>query len=208
MSQQQQDRPIAYPPYIDNWTCNSFNQPFCIPLKESLACQQEIDAISVGALVFRENSNELLLIQRAAHDTFPSRWEIPGGKCDDSDMSVLGSLVRELYEETGLVGCDVGPCVCPEDDGSDYRVIGEPGCRGYRFSWAGKSVVKYSFLVTVESEDVKLDENEHQDLMWASEKECRAGKSGHRDIEFTTIAQRDTILAAFNMHREGKLKAT
>ncbi|KAJ2252890.1 hypothetical protein GGI13_003017 [Coemansia sp. RSA 455] len=45
----------------------------------------------------------VLLVQRAAHErSYPNEWEIPGGHVDPG-KSILESLSREIYEETGLV---------------------------------------------------------------------------------------------------------
>jgi 8-oxo-dGTP pyrophosphatase MutT (NUDIX family) len=177
-------------------------KPFCISIQEHLQNNAEIDSVSVGALVFFKSTEQLLILQRAAHDTFPSLWEIPGGKCDHLDASMLDNLLRELYEETGLQGVNVGPCVSPGEDGPDYKVFGDEGRRGYKFSWGGKRVVKYTFLVTVENmQDVRLDKREHQAFMWISEEECKAGCSGDAEIAFTTLAQRETIMQGFKTHR-------
>ncbi|OAQ65151.1 NUDIX domain-containing protein [Pochonia chlamydosporia 170] len=191
------------PPSLDQWTSDESVAPFRIPVKEYLATHAEIDGVAIGALIFQQNSNKLLIMQRAAHDSFPSLWETPGGKCDELDDSLLSNLTREVYEETGLITRHIGKCVAPRGDSSDYQLFGDAGGNGYRFVWRGKSAVKYTFLVTVDQYDsVKLDPNEHQDFIWATEEECAAGRSGDKSIKFTTNAQRDTILAAFKVHRD------
>lgn len=54
-----------------------------------------------AAAVF--HNNRLLLVQRAEGDSYPGRWEIPGGSVDQTDKSIKSALARELREETGLV---------------------------------------------------------------------------------------------------------
>ena len=60
-------------------------------------------ALTVDAVVFRENQNELevLLIQRK-HYPFEGMWALPGGFVD-MDETVEEAVVRELEEETNLV---------------------------------------------------------------------------------------------------------
>lgn len=59
-------------------------------------------ALTVDAVVFRENQNELevLLIQRK-HYPFKGMWALPGGFVD-MDETVEEAVVRELEEETHL----------------------------------------------------------------------------------------------------------
>lgn len=45
----------------------------------------------------------MLLIRRAASDSYPGKWEGPGGSTSDrKDESILAGAVREAFEETGL----------------------------------------------------------------------------------------------------------
>ena len=48
-----------------------------------------------------ESDGRVLLVRRAAWDTRPGQWELPGGKIDRGER-VLEGLARELGEETGL----------------------------------------------------------------------------------------------------------
>jgi 8-oxo-dGTP diphosphatase len=49
-----------------------------------------------------ESGGRVLLVRRAAWDSMPGLWELPGGKID-GDEPVLEALARELDEETGLM---------------------------------------------------------------------------------------------------------
>ena len=49
------------------------------------------------------NSDRVLLLQRAAHSFQPLLWELPGGRCESRDETVIGAAARELWEESGLV---------------------------------------------------------------------------------------------------------
>jgi 8-oxo-dGTP pyrophosphatase MutT (NUDIX family) len=61
------------------------------------------DVTVVRALV--ESGGRVLLIRRAAWDSMPGLWELPGGKVD-GDEPAVDALVRELDEETGLMLAD------------------------------------------------------------------------------------------------------
>ena len=61
------------------------------------------DVTVVRALV--ESDGRVLLVRRAASDSMPGRWELPGGKLDRDEL-VLEGLARELEEETGLMLAD------------------------------------------------------------------------------------------------------
>lgn len=52
--------------------------------------------------------------------------------------------------------------------------------------------------------DVKLNPEEHQRFVWASEEEARARKVGNLEIEFTMTDLEATVLEAFWIRREAK----
>ena len=60
----------------------------------------KIDVTVARALI--ESEGRALLVRRAAWDSLPGRWELPGGKVD-RDEPVLEGLAREVEEETGLM---------------------------------------------------------------------------------------------------------
>jgi 8-oxo-dGTP pyrophosphatase MutT (NUDIX family) len=153
----------------------------------------EYHFIATGALVFDASTPErILLIQRAAHDSMPGQWEIPGGACDKEDPSILDGAARELWEETGLTASSIGPQV---GDGHFF------------LTRSGKLVCKFNFLVDVEKDvdgkwDVKLDPNEHQNYVWTTEEEVKARRTGDVDLKFTTREQEAVVLEAFRARRE------
>lgn len=81
-----------------------------------------------GAMVFQQASgkqpqpseDKVLLIRRAASDSYPLKWELPGGSVDThSDATVLAAAARELWEETGLRASHLLQCVgmlLPEEE--------------------------------------------------------------------------------------------
>jgi mutator protein MutT len=60
----------------------------------------KIDVTVVRALI--ESGGRTLLVRRAAWDSLPGRWELPGGKVDRGEPR-LEALAREVEEETGLM---------------------------------------------------------------------------------------------------------
>jgi len=58
-----------------------------------------------------ESEGRVLLVRRAAWDTRPGMWELPGGKVDRGER-VQRALARELEEETGLMLADARRISC------------------------------------------------------------------------------------------------
>lgn len=184
-----------------SFTFDDSNATFHVPLQSYLSLHTEFDSIAIGAVVFSRGptSKRLLLIQRSAHDTFPLLWEIPGGRCEDGDTTLLHSLARELWEESGLHLKHIGPCLSPKDRHGIVVPVDSEG-RGACFTWQGRRVVKYSFLVEVEQPaEVRLDPNEHQRFLWVTEEDCRSGGEGELGIRFTTGQQEATVMEAFRV---------
>ncbi|CAD6567318.1 MAG: hypothetical protein ASARMPREDX12_000209 [Alectoria sarmentosa] len=80
-----------------------------IPLPTFLSQNKQYTNLAVGSFIFtssttsRASAPRLLIVQRAASERgFPTRWEVPGGGCEVSDPTILHSLARETFEETGL----------------------------------------------------------------------------------------------------------
>ncbi|KAG4440176.1 hypothetical protein IFR05_004321 [Cadophora sp. M221] len=146
--------------------------------------------ICVGALIFRlsplTQKPQILLIKRASSDVFPNAWEIPGGGVESTDATLLYAVVREVWEETGLLvkefkgqvwdrragertivkmeaedgkGVEVGVVVGAKPGEGEVEFLG-----GRRERWC-----KLNFLVDVgevKEGDVVLDDEEHQDWGW------------------------------------------
>ena len=58
-----------------------------------------------------ESEGRVLVVRRAAWDTLPGKWELPGGKVDRGER-VQRALARELEEETGLMLADARRISC------------------------------------------------------------------------------------------------
>lgn len=155
--------------------------------------------IATSALVVETRTASkprVLLLQRAANDEDPNKWEPPGGACEDGDETILHAAARELWEEAGLRTARI--------DGT----VGKP----YYFTLSdGKKVCQYNFKVQVVTADtsgassfptVRLNPEEHQDFVWATEDEVTARKVGGTDLDFTTREVERTVLMAFEDCKE------
>ncbi len=143
-----------------------------------------------------DSEDRLLIVQRAAHDSMPNLWEIPGGACDSTDKSILHGIARELFEETGLRVNELRHLVGP----GDGHVV-------FKTSRKGLIVCKFTFEVEVEStEVVMLDPKEHQNYLWITEEDCKEyqvmGEGNMVRFQFTTAAQQATVLEGFRLRKE------
>lgn len=179
-----------------------FNVPFEVYLHQLQNSRPELGGLATGAIIFSNHmmhnhhqQQRVLLVQRAPHDSMPNKWEIAGGAVDRGE-TILGGLTREVREEVGLRVTSVRGLV---------RIADGDGIQGGNVfrTTRGRHVVKFTFVVDVDdTSTVKLDPNEHQDYVWATEHECRdkqvaMGADTKLQLQFTTPAQEEAILKAF-----------
>lgn len=168
-----------------------------VPLPEFAASKPHLTDFVVGGLVYSQSVEEdddatgttsgkprtrVLLLQRAATDSYPGLWEGPGGMCERTDATLLAGVAREVFEETGLHVSKFVDLIAVDEWS---RVLRNELHR----------VAKFTFLVEVDeargtagvpSEDVvvgvaperwedgvKLEQAEHQAFEWATEEEVR-----------------------------------
>lgn len=200
--------PPPTPPLV--FTSDVSLSAYTVSLRTYLDAHPELDAVAVGAVVFSAFPTQpadtardhVLLIQRAAHDSMPLRWEVPGGACDPEDKSILHGLGRELWEESGLILTAVRAQI------GGVRVF---------FTRRNLRVGKFTFEAKIQHVQaardgnaagtepfpaVTLDPNEHQAYLWATEDECRAHRKGSVELVFTTKEEEEAILEAFRVRRE------
>ncbi|MCJ1264280.1 hypothetical protein MMC22_004151 [Lobaria immixta] len=186
-----------------------------VPLKQFLVgnkARPKYDMLAVGACIFAPITTDhpkprILLIQRAATErAFPNLWEVPGGSAEYSDPSILHSVARETFEETGLRLTRL------------VRQVGD----GITFSTRGnKNWIKLSFEIEVaelhgvpipkaaegdvsEPVSIKLDPQEHQKHAWVTEDELKQYTATSGPYPSTTEDQYQGILLAFALHDERK----
>ncbi|KAF1965067.1 NUDIX domain protein, partial [Bimuria novae-zelandiae CBS 107.79] len=174
---------------------------FTVPKHAYLAARSDASFgyIATSALVLdttTASGPRVLLLQRAASDEDPNKWEPPGGACDDEDPSILNAAARELWEEAGLIVAQIG------------GVIGTP----HFFTLEdGKRVCQFNFVMQVENDAgtppaVRLDPNEHQQYVWATENEVKIKEVGDINLDFTREEVRQTVLLVFDYYRETMAK--
>lgn len=176
---------LTFPP-----TLNHYNKPAAQWLADN---DKHFNGLAASALVFSP-SDRILLVQRAAHDSMPNKWEIPGGAVDASDATLLHGAARELWEETGLVGERAVQLVTEGEGRPEWSV--------FTNRTGAKILAKFCFEVGVGEGEVRVDPAEHQDFVWATEEEVRGGRVGEREITITARSMRAIILEGFRLRRE------
>lgn len=154
------------------------------------------DGLATACIVFNP-SDQILVIQRASHDSLPNRWELPGGAVDDEDATVLHGAARELWEESGLVARHFTHLVTQGPGGAEEETFSNRA--------RTKKFARFSFAVEVEScEVVKLDPNEHQRFGWVSEEDVKAMRvgDGGLKLEITKEGVTNVILEAFRLRKK------
>jgi 8-oxo-dGTP pyrophosphatase MutT (NUDIX family) len=142
----------------------------------------------------------------------PNRWETPGGACDLEDVTILHGAARELWEETGLRAQRIVRSV---GDGFFFKT--RRGLKIWKFSFeaevetvAGReepkandqgSSISTDKASVVDTPKVKLDPEEHQNFVWASEDDVLNGRSGDIELIFTHDNQRDVVLKGFELRK-------
>lgn len=222
--------PPPPPPEVFQYTVDPSLEAFNVSPQQWLATNDKhFQGIAVANVVLDER-DRVLLVQRAAHDSMPNRWEVTGGaadeEVDDNDNdddtkkagqhprnTILSGAARELWEEAGLIATHFTHLV-PQPAEAPVRGATEAPPPAYAdhpgFIYTNRtgtvSFLRFVFHVLVKSTDnVVLDPEEHQDYVWATEEEVRAGMTeDNRDIPATVPATRAYILEAFRLRALAK----
>ncbi len=109
--------------------------------------------IVINAWVKNEN-NKFLITQRVATKSFPLMWETTGGS-GLSGETPIESAIREVKEELGIKVYK-----------KDSKLIGKT----LRY-FDGCPDILYVFSFTTTDKDIKIQEEEVNDYMWASKEE-------------------------------------
>jgi 8-oxo-dGTP pyrophosphatase MutT (NUDIX family) len=135
--------------------------------------------VAAGVIIRLDGNMErqVLLIQRAADDHWPSAWEFPRGKCDrGTNEKIFSCLKREVKEETGL---DVIP----------LRFIGE---FEYLADRGKRKSIQFNYLCRMKDPEqpIKLSK-EHQGYRWVK-------TAGEVELMVNAGEMKRTLLKAFD----------
>ncbi|KAL8824670.1 MAG: hypothetical protein Q9191_004899 [Dirinaria sp. TL-2023a] len=191
---------ILIPPSINH---------LAVSLTDYLRAHPSYGSVAVGACIFtpsndevpRPDSPRLLLVQRAATERgFPNLWEVPGGGAEGTDPTILHSVAREVFEETGL---KLTRFVCAVGDGCQFITGGS--CKWNKLTFEIEVQQNHS---TDASHDgplpVTLDPTEHQAYKWVTEEDLSQWGPG----KIVTEEQRQIMLLAFQQHKERAVRNT
>ncbi|KAM3534750.1 hypothetical protein MY4038_002003 [Beauveria bassiana] len=234
---------------VPNYTFDASLARFNISKAAFIAAHPPIARVMAAAMVFRPNPSsssssssspspsspcsssppQTLLLCRAATDSYPLKWEIPGGSVDADDATILDAVARELWEETGLTAAHmVAPIVMvPEEPLTEATRAGlgiQPQDEGLgvdadgltvTFEETGRLWGKVTALVTtVRGEDeVVLRDEEHGEAAWVTEEDVqrgelpeRDGARGRRAMDFVSDGVRRAILDGFRVYEKSLAK--
>ncbi|KAI4643496.1 hypothetical protein J4E93_006506 [Alternaria ventricosa] len=161
-------------------------QEYAVSEKVYLEQHPEYNCLVTGSIVFNKEG-KLLIVQRAAEErAFPDVWEVPGGKVDDTDHTILHAAARELKEEAGL---------------ETTRILKK--VTHFTFVDRTTTWLKLVFEMEVKNADtVVLDPVEHQKYLYASEEEVVNDKVGDVELRYISPANKEVKLEAFRQKRE------
>ncbi|KAK4085513.1 uncharacterized protein Triagg1_503 [Trichoderma aggressivum f. europaeum] len=176
------------------------HSPQCL----SASSNPPINYLMTSVLVLRSHppsrQPQILLLRRHPADSYPLKWEPPGGSVDASDPTVLFAAARELHEETSLRNPHFHTWVAMARDGNlegaeamkswgvrpeeelardvEVKVDGGSAVRVTTFLETKNVWGKMNFVATVEgAEAVEIDPEEHVEWGWFTEEEVRRGRA-------------------------------
>ncbi|GKZ36982.1 hypothetical protein AbraIFM66950_008274 [Aspergillus brasiliensis] len=156
----------------------------------SLRPSEQLVGILCASVIIHDG--RVLLLQRAAHDDYPSLWEVPGGVAHDSE-TIIDCALRELWEETGFQASAVTNLLgeFAYDDSSL-----PPKGSSDRGKW---KIFVFRVIVDDKSSqpDVRLDPTEHTTYLWATEEEVKDDSCGSVKLDWISVNQKKAILKAF-----------
>lgn len=148
----------------------------------------EYSHLVIGVAIFKGDSStkqqSVLLVQRAAHETFlPNTWEIPGGHVESADATIIHAIFREILEETGLLVTHINgefePFAYPVD--------------------SGEKTLQLNFAVSIEEGmPITLSPNEHQNYTWVS--------SSDMELYELTAEMKEVVRNAMKWAKETEIK--
>ncbi|KAF2403318.1 hypothetical protein EJ06DRAFT_526907 [Trichodelitschia bisporula] len=167
--------------------------PLNIHLDRYLAQNPPLGRLGVAAVLFC--GDRMLLVQRSSTErSWKLRWEVPGGGADPEDQTILASLARELFEETGLhlrhikrrVGQDL---VYPTRTGMMAKITFEVEVEE---SGDGTGDVLRRIC-----EQIQLEPSEHQRWMWVTQEETRLAYAWNTPLRYVSREAKVVLMDAW-----------
>jgi 8-oxo-dGTP diphosphatase len=131
---------IAKAPSVEHWQRSRLLE---------MAIKRGIERLVVGAVI-ADTAYRVLLLRRAATDTYPDLWELPSGGVDTGE-DLASAFKREVFEETGLAA-EIGGFI----NSFDYT------------TGSGARARQFVFHCEQATGHVMLNPAEHDDFKWAS----------------------------------------
>ena len=211
-------------------------QHLAVPLQQFLEKHPSYSCLAVGAFIFSisnvaslSNPPRLLQVQRSASErAFPNLWEVPGGSSELTDPTILHSVAREVFEETGLhltrfirqIGSGsefvTGPKSRPkrwlklhfEIEVAEIGIALIQGLSSCNFGRDGQESATEQQenprnVFSSTSIEICLDPMEHQDYRWVSEDDVEAARYNEESHKLVSDDQKRVALQAFRMHNQG-----
>jgi 8-oxo-dGTP pyrophosphatase MutT (NUDIX family) len=128
------------------------------PLLHTLGATSEYapQQYALGAVVYAERDDQILLLKRAAGSALAGQWFLPGGMVEHGELPEDGAR-RELLEESGL------------EINGDLEII---GC--YPIHVYGHDVLQISYRGTISSKSEAVISHEHDGFRWVKASDMRA----------------------------------
>ncbi|KAL8714454.1 MAG: hypothetical protein Q9220_001787 [cf. Caloplaca sp. 1 TL-2023] len=120
------------------------------------------DNIVIGAIILKSDTGldpKILLLKRSASEEFyPNKWEIPGGKVEDTDATISDAVKREAFEEIGI------KVKILESTGSfayttEKKVVDETGAEVL----ATKHSLQFNYVCEAEGYEARVNPEEHSE---------------------------------------------
>ncbi|KAM0458685.1 hypothetical protein ACHAPV_006077 [Trichoderma viride] len=201
--------------------------PFALQTPQTLSSKSTPSIAHLMTSVFilrQQNASppQILLLRRSPQDSYPLKWEAPGGSVDGVDASILSAAARELFEETALkqshfhavLGMTKQKAedlftsgqeeerpknwgIDPNDEQAldiEVQVSDDMKILFTTFHEPDGIWGKVNFLATAgEDPKVKIDIEEHVEWGWFTEEEVRTGRAARANI-FTEASFPDEML--------------
>ncbi|KAI4263550.1 MAG: hypothetical protein L6R42_001305 [Xanthoria sp. 1 TBL-2021] len=125
------------------------------------------DELVIGAIILKFNpdgTSNILMLKRAAHEEFyPNKFEIPGGKVEDSDSTVQAAVKREVHEETNMEVTDIIGSVQSFDYTMEKKVV-EDG----KERFVSYTSLQLNYICEVANYDFTVNPEEHSEGRFVS----------------------------------------